>query len=370
MSEHQAEIVRLWNEASGLPNGPVKIALLEEAVRLADFGGDEDDAYGLRIALIDTATFSGRPDIALVAFAWCLAQFDRAPDRYDEHDLMWKYKWIVDSTVDFYAISRAQADQLLADMARRFNAYGAPHAVLTCGRYNALWSGRHDQARIFDTEAQKARRDMLSDCAACIVKQRIEFLVETGRTDAAISFFEKKVTSSTRCSEEPHRLLAHMLLPYWRVGKLEEAQKIHERGYKLVANDAAFVQTWGYHIGFLGLTGQTAKLRRLVPKHIEAGLAAVNLFAKHEFLVGATLAMKRLELSGAKTLKLTTAEPLDVASSANGYETGALGEWFLCEARRIGDGFDARNGNTFYRDRLTQRLADFDTAVDRGDALE
>lgn len=370
MNEHHAEIERLTTQAKSLPDGPTKVALFEEAVRLADSAADVEGAFELRMELIRAACFSARSDLGLVAMAWCLAQFDRRPDRYNEWSLLWKYKWIAGSAVSFPAITLTQATQLFADMGRRFRAFGAPHAVLSNGRSNALWMGRLEEALAFDAELADTPRDVLSDCPACVLREELEFLVETQRPEAAVEFFEKKVTEETRCTHEPHRILSIALRPYWRLGRLDKAQELHQRGYKMVARDPAFVRAWGRHLDYAALTGQVAAVRRMIQKHTEAGLASVCQNSKLSYLTGAHLGLKRLAHEGVKTMKLTLAEPLDVASSAKGYDTTALADWFLAEARRIGELFDRRNDNAFYEDRLAQRCADLDLAIARGDRIE
>lgn len=370
MTAHRTDIERLAAEARPLPDGPVKVALLEEAVRLADFAGDVERAFELRQHLLDAATFSGRPDIGLVAFAWCLAEFDRNPDKYDQASLLWKYKWVVDTPIDFPMITQAQMKQLSEDMARRFHAFGAPHAAVCSDRYLAVWTGRHDDAIRFDEQLSLMSRDALSNCPACLVRARLEFLVETEQHEAAVAYFKNEVTPATRCKHEPHRILAGALRSFWRLGDLATAQGLHERGYKMISRDQTFTQYWGYHIAFPALTDQPAAVRRLIQRHTEQGLRIVSLQERHEFLIGVVIGLKRLAHDGVKTMKLTTSEPLDVPSSSKGYDVAALADWFLRQATDIAESFDRRNGNDYFRKRLKARCADLEFAIARGDKID
>ena len=67
MSEYGEEVEELLGRAAGLDEGPAKVALLEEAVRLADTHGDVGEGFRARQELIRAATFGGLPDRVLVA---------------------------------------------------------------------------------------------------------------------------------------------------------------------------------------------------------------------------------------------------------------------------------------------------------------
>lgn len=106
-TDYQERIEELQEEAWGLPDGPSKLALLEEAVRLADTHQDVELGDEVRADLIRTATFCGYPEKALVAFSWRLAQSDRDPKSFPETDLLWEFKWITDSLPGFPQIAQA-----------------------------------------------------------------------------------------------------------------------------------------------------------------------------------------------------------------------------------------------------------------------
>ena len=97
-ADYQTQVEELLDQAGELPDGPSKLALLEEAVRLADVHQDVALGDEVRSDLIRVAKFSGYPEKALVAFSWRLAQADRDPDNFPEKDLLWEYKWIAGAT--------------------------------------------------------------------------------------------------------------------------------------------------------------------------------------------------------------------------------------------------------------------------------
>src|SRR5579884_3112427 len=118
-ADYQIQVEELMDQAAVLPDGPSKLALLEEAVRLADVHQDTALADEARDDLIRTATFSGYPEKSLVAFSWRLAQSDRDPEVFPEQALLWQYKWIANSLKYFPQITRTQIEDAFDDLARR-----------------------------------------------------------------------------------------------------------------------------------------------------------------------------------------------------------------------------------------------------------
>ena len=129
------ELEALMEEAEGLPYGPTRTALVEEAVRVADVLGDEDAKYHVRMELVSSASFGGAAERALVAFTWCLKQFDEDPDAYDEYDLLWAFKWILGSLPDFANVPRSKIESVQDDFESRLKQFGyglAPLYKLKC----------------------------------------------------------------------------------------------------------------------------------------------------------------------------------------------------------------------------------------------
>ena len=74
--EQATQIEELMSQA-WQAQGEAKLALLEEAQRLADSSGDVEAGLEIRNEIIDAATWCGYYERSLVAFNWMLAQCDR-----------------------------------------------------------------------------------------------------------------------------------------------------------------------------------------------------------------------------------------------------------------------------------------------------
>src|SRR5689334_5445333 len=123
------KVYELIGKARALGETLEAVAVLEEAVALADAHDDASLGYTARMRLIDTVAFTGQSDKTLVAFSWCLACADKlAQDpKYGEFsrtELLWKYKWVLEKLTQFPKIPRAQIYSALDDFQARCRKIG------------------------------------------------------------------------------------------------------------------------------------------------------------------------------------------------------------------------------------------------------
>lgn len=353
MSDHRAAIDELMDQAAGLDNGPAKVALLEEAVRLADTHSDVEEGFRARGELITAAMFSGQPDKELVAFSWCLSQCDREPDKFPESELLWKYKWVLDSIALFPQISRKQIEDMLDDMAKRFQRAGSTlHAVATLRRDLAMYMGDLEKAEKAHLEMERTRRDWLSNCPACVADGTVEYQAFLGRHDEAIQCARPILTGKQRCSEVPHRTYAIISLPLLHQRRVEEAMDYHLKGYRLIARNPKFVNMVGRHIRFLALTDNLPRAVRMLERHLPDALATAGLAWQFDFHLSALQLLDRLLDQGKAEMRMRLPAGLPPADKRGRHSLAALSRWFAGQAADLANRFDARNGNDYHHRRL------------------
>src|SRR5262245_44004775 len=120
MTDYRRAISRLLAASRDKSDWPASAALREEAVQLADAHRDLDLAYKARKLLIEAGLMADRIDVMLPAFAWCLAQMDRDPDRFLWEGVLWEYRWVISELPTLPTVSRAQIDDMIADMTGRY----------------------------------------------------------------------------------------------------------------------------------------------------------------------------------------------------------------------------------------------------------
>lgn len=356
-SREMAELL-LAEALEKIADSPEKIEVLEEAVRHADATGDLKLQYSAREDLVEAAYFGGAPDKAIVAYTWCLAQFDRHPGLFDEWQLLWRYKWMVNVIPDFPQIPLAQINGMIEDMERRFRRGGYGLRSVYQYRYRlARFLGNRDEAISHYRRSQAESADAVSDCAACRIDEQSSFHVYTGDDERAVEVAQPLVDLRHFCRTVPERTFARLLLPLLRLNRPEEAADHHRRGYRLTeARSHGSIEYVSDHIVYVALSGGPLGAARLVAKHYRWSEANHNPHERFIFHRAAWLALDLLAGQGVTevALRLPPTFPLHEESAL--YETARLRDYFSARALEIAKKFDERNGNDYF----TRELADLD----------
>ncbi|MEX0726353.1 MAG: hypothetical protein WD065_08795 [Planctomycetaceae bacterium] len=349
----RSAVDELMEQAYEFEHGSTQIALIEEAVRMADLADDPDLAFGIRQELIDASTMGGRPDLALVAFTWCLAQFDKNPQDYDAHGILWKYKWILASLAEFPQLTREQIDAAASDMEQRtVNEGYTRHAVETMRWKLAMDFGDHDEMQRIYERTRKIRRDALSDCKACVQNCTVEHYMLLGKPKLALRSAEPILSGRMGCSEIPEITYGGVLRPLFQLDRLDEAMTTHLKGYRLVARNPEFIDTVAEHLRFLVMTGNDGKALQLISRHLPAALANPSLLKRLRFFFATVQAFLALEAKGQESVKLRLPPGSSFTRAEGVYPAGELRQEFEDAARELAMQFDERNGNSYYQNFL------------------
>jgi tetratricopeptide (TPR) repeat protein len=348
----------LIDRSFSLPTGDEKIMTLEEAVRIADRGADLKLQYEAREELIEAAFWGGETEKALVAYSWCLAQFDKNPGSFPEWTLLWRYKWIINVIFHFPQIPKEQIYEMLDEMERRYRAAGYGLRVVNYYRYRIeRFFGNRDEALKHFRYAQTLARDTLSDCEACEIDERASFQIYCEQDELALRIAEPVLEGYKRCRTVPHRTLAHVLLPLVRLGRWDEAWDYHHRGYTLISNDPNFLEYLSDHLIFLALYGEFEKATHVLEKHFHWAKKNTDKYDRYLFFRAAWLFLDILKDAGEETLKLRLPESFPLYEESGEYEIERLKEWFLKSARDIAGQFDKRNGTARFARELDETPA-------------
>jgi hypothetical protein len=240
MSELMNKVYDLLDEAEDHEDGPVKVSITEEAVRLADESQDEVLAYEARMDLIRAATFGGYPEKAMVAFTWCVGKSTEDPDRFPARDagtdLLWAYKWISGQLAGYPQISRAQIREIMDDMEEKYRAHSLSlRPIYENWAQMAMDCGDPEEEILRHMDAfQAARRDGYANCAACERNFQVTILTFLRKDQEALDLAEPLLNGQEGCAEVPHGTYATVLLPLLRMGDPERAQRFHKRGYEMI----------------------------------------------------------------------------------------------------------------------------------------
>lgn len=351
------EIDELLIECGSLPDGAQKVSLAIQAVTLADQTNDLNYCFETRLTLIDSATFSGRSDLAITAFAWCLAQSDADPDRFDLWSLLWRYKWILGNIDQFPGVQLEKIYELLADFRKRLESFD----VSLKPYYNSLRgietsSGNLALAKKAFDDWQKEASDSMSDCKACEINSMVTFNVYLENYKEAFRLAEPLLTKKYQCSTVPNTTLAILLLPSLYLGKLEEAKSFHSRGYASISNSPNYIVSWANHIKYLTIIGNLKRARKLFDKHFSIVFKSPIPNEQFTFYSVAHLLFTTIGKSTKRKIKVHLPFKMTIYQEDSMYEPEVISKWFQVETQKIADQFDERNKNEFYKEKAAKTL--------------
>lgn len=335
------------------PDCPAKVALLEQAVRLADMRQDVKLGFALRKDLIKAATFSGAKEKALVAFTWCLAQCDREPTQFAETNLLWEYKWIVSSSTHFPQITRFQIADMLADMERRYERAGLSKRVIYKLRcHTAQRMGRFDEARQArplwkELQPGKGEDGPAHDCHADVM-----YHVLAGEDEEALQAAEPILTHGLSSPKIPHITYPIVLLPLVRHGRLDEAQKYHLLGYRLVCGDVEHLCGHAQHLNYVTITLNLDRAVQLLEKHLPWAVDTFNPLRRFEFYQSAYFLLDVMRDTGHETIAARLPKTLPMFHEEQSYRMADLAAYFYEQCRELSERFNARNGNDYFTQHL------------------
>ena len=182
------------------------------------------------------------------------------------HEVLWKYKWLLGTSKDFYQVSIKQFETISGDMKRRFLEAGyslRPYYVYQFDFYKYInW----EKAEHYYQEFKKCKRDGMCDCAACERNDEVEYLLECGNIDQAKKkakvLFDKRMT----CVEIPEATYGKFL-HYYNIqlckGErdcLQEAEKCCKEVKDAVHRRGIILEFFGDVMLFYALTNQEKAL--------------------------------------------------------------------------------------------------------------
>ncbi|WP_063771089.1 tetratricopeptide repeat protein [Streptacidiphilus neutrinimicus] len=357
MSRTEQEVRELYRSTHGMPSGPAKFAALEEVIRHADALGLVEFAFDVRMSATSVFQHSWVPAKAFLTFSWCLAAYDREPERFagrHERTLLWRFKWMVYSVQQFPEIPLQRALDLLDDMERRYRRGGhSMHAVLQHRGLAAETIGDLEKAQEFYEQMTLTRRDGLSDCSGCVPSSQVRTLVALGRDEEAIRVGEPARRST--CTEQPQWINSELLLPYARTGRSEQAAEAHRSAYRRIRDNPHHLGELASNVMFCVHSGNLGRGLDLIERHLSWLDHPRTPLAEMEFAAAAAAVLSAVEArgEGALTLRFPTVAGRRRPDAQVAHLAAELRDRALSVATR----FDTRNGNSYQSTRMRQWMS-------------
>ncbi|GIF75764.1 YbjN domain-containing protein [Asanoa siamensis] len=353
-------------DARDLPPGPAKVAELDAVVAAADRAGDVRLGFEARLDLIDACLDAAEPARVLGLFAWCRAAADREPLLFSDTELAllrYYHLWAVGTFRASPGVGRAEAEALLDDLERRFREDQRPLFAVhrlraeVADHVGDLAAAREWLARCDAELPPPGDAAWFSDgqpgdagfCPSCYPADRAFLHAAWGDWAAAVAVAEPVLRSAGACPEQPERALAALMIPYLRLGRLDEAAAAHLRAYRRHRLDRASFPLLADHLRFCALAGLAGRGVDLLATHLGDLDDPYDELSAMRFAAAGTLVCRRATAEGLGDRRVH--RPAHGDRPAADLTVRELGSVLAAVAATLAARFDARNG-TDHQSRL------------------
>jgi hypothetical protein len=363
VNDYLEQVERILADAHGESDSDV--ALLEEAARLADRHGDVPLGLEVRLQLINAANFSGKHELVLVAFTWCLAQLDRDEQlRIDwERNVLWYYKWVINSLSEYSQVSRQQLERSFADMEDRYKRAGfGMGAIYNCKAYTSIRLGDMDAHREARALWRKSPNDEISDCRACQTDVAVAYDLEVGELEKAVKTAHPIIMGRQQCAEIPCLTHGRLLLPLLKLGSADLAEQLHRATLKQALSTREFIATAGHHCAYLALTGKLPRALKVFETGMAGTMTMKRPWDRMIFLQRAEVLFEILAQSQDKPMKIKVPKSVPFYREDQTYSPSMVARALNEMGSGLAADFDRRNGNNYMQQRH-QRFREMVAAI-------
>jgi hypothetical protein len=349
-------IEQLKEQAYALPYSASRLALLDEALRLAIIGNDVDETFELRMAIIHDACQIGREDKIVVEFSNLLKTYKTDPDRFSDYRLYWYFKWAIGNAVDFPNISADRIRQLTDEMQQWYSQMGYSLRTVEMVRSRVEKNlGNLDAANRYHAAAENYPLDSMSDCKACNTSHHADLKMLAGEYEEALAIAEPILAGRQSCQSIPHTTYAEFAFYSALHGVNDSVNDYANRAMRLTNGSMRFIGATAYLLAVRVGTGQTRSVRALIERNIGNASQTIVDESRARFYQATGCAMLSFSKSSKPKRSFRLPAALPLYRHDGEYQTAELAEWFFGEASSIAGKYDARNENKHF----SKLLADF-----------
>lgn len=336
----------LMDEAKTLPDCAARDAIWERAAAAAEALEDLDTAWNARCNILSSSSSHAAPrfENLFLCLAWCLAVSDREPERFPASSVLWQYKWVATDAPKYASVPRGVLERVIDDMDERFARAGWGRRAGLQKRlelYQLL--GEYEKALSLVRPWRSTPRDRGSDCSACEASSLADLLADLGQDGQALSEAAPIIAGRLSCATVPHSTFGSLLLPLVRLGRVEKAAELYDRGRRLVASmeTGAVLQISPYLV-FAAWSGRTDHAIGILRARLPEAVSVRSDHSRMRWFGHAAAALEFMAQRGVGALDLPA-----IPAALGAPEQTAAGLAESCRAIAAGHAraLDARNGN-------------------------
>jgi hypothetical protein len=328
------------------------MALLKQAINLADVHNDVEWGFELRLDLIRDEKDTSRCDESLPAFTWILDAYDKNPETLGEEDFLWEYKWMLGSVRRNSSISMEQINSIAEDFKTRLQRNGySLRPYYTTKAHMAFFLGDLDDARKYIDLRNKEVRDEMSNCNACELDDDVELELRLGNFEKAIAVGNNMLTKKITCAHMPFSCYCSCVKYFQKAGNMEKAYEYFQKAEADLADleDTSQVSEVGILIHFLAEYDKE-KAWPFFEQHAHWNVNSEDYL---DFLFSTSV----LSLfKGEGNIVLNVNSSLSWYKEDKSYDLQEVYNYYYERAKDLADRFDQRNGNKHFNKQLAEAV--------------
>jgi hypothetical protein len=324
------------------------IALLKQAIQIADKNNDIDWAFDLRLYLIREERSTSHCRESMVAFAWLLEQCDEQKDRFDERELLLEYQWMICSAYSNSSIPLEQIDALLQDLTMRLERTHSSKRGLyyTLAGFN-MQLGNPTKAKEYIALSDLEPFDE-EFTEATSYDNHIENAVCMKEFDRAVELMDQMEYKKLTAFSLPFETYAAMACFMARAKDsratlyAEKAKEQFEQISEINSSLLYSMTRLSYALYLLNDESVWHYYEKMADWEVEAEDDLQLMMSRHYAMI--------CSQGGEKKLTLSIKVPFFQESGV--YNLSELASYYSAKAHYFAKAFDQRNGNNFYQNEL------------------
>jgi hypothetical protein len=329
-----------------------RIALLKQAINLADVHNDPEWGFDLRLDLIRDEKNTSRCNESIPAFVWILDAYDKNPELFDEKDFLWEYKWMLGSVRRNSAISLEQIDSIFEDFKTRLlrNGYSL-RPYYTSKVHLAFLLGNPDDAQKYLAIRNRTARDEMTNCRACELDDDVELEFRLGNFDKALTVGNSLLTKKITCTHMPFGCYCTCVQYFRKAGDMEKAYEYFQKAEADLSEltDTSQIAETGIMLRFL-TDFDREKAWTFFEQYAHWNVDSEEYF---DFLFSIN-ALPLLNGEGCRVLNVHHSLPWYRVD--NTYTLKEIYIYYYNKAKDLAERFDKRNRNRYFSEQLAEVL--------------
>jgi hypothetical protein len=311
-----------------------------------------DLEFDARMTYIRQSVFLNQDQEVIAMFPWFLNECDSKDNYHKYLQVLWTFKWVINSVTDFPAISLAKIEGLFQEFERRFEEYGTGDRVINYFKAQMESQlGNIDKSLEFATAYFSDKKTCeLDDCAACQPNNISRVFLVAEQYDRMMECIQPILDGKLTCHVVPHTTFPKAAYASMRTGAWEQAGHYVQSTYKYLDFETPDPYEASVLLLYHASNKEFLKGRNLMQKQLAFALKTTSSGEVYDFYLSCALFMQAYLASGEETMALNVElkkKDFVVSEEGNKYAVSALQKWFETEAYRHAKLLDTRNQNTF-----------------------